>query len=209
MISNNVINIIKYVKKSGKVYSATNYDIGYHSIKIDDNYYIGQRDCIQRIDILKKEYDFKNKNILDIGCCIGGMVFPLADEINTGCGIDFNYRNINAGNIIKQYKKINNLSFYVFDLDKEDLNMINDFIPKIDVVFLFAVCAHIKNWKDLIDFISKNTKVLFIETNGAKGDQLKQVQYCKQKFNFMKVIYKKSMDDKITQKRSLYLFKNK
>ena len=34
----NVLNIIRYVKNSGKSNSAKHIDIGYHSIKIDDIY---------------------------------------------------------------------------------------------------------------------------------------------------------------------------
>lgn len=39
------------------------------------------------------------------------MLFPLLSEINYGCGIDFNYRNINARNAIKQYKT--DVVFYI------------------------------------------------------------------------------------------------
>jgi SAM-dependent methyltransferase len=204
----NIINIIRYVKNSGEAYSAKHIDIGYHSIEIDGIYHKGQRDCIKRLEFCKKEYNFKNKNVLDIGCCIGGMLFPLSSEINNGCGIDFNYRNINAGNAIKEYKKISNISFYIFDLDKEELEFIKNFIPKIDVVFLYSVCMWIKKWKKLIDFIASNSKVLFIETNGNPSEQLEQLNYCKLKFKIVKKLYDESLDDKGQHKRKLYICKN-
>ena len=205
---NHILDIIRYVKDSGKAYSAKHIDIGYHSIKIDGIYHKGQRDCIKRLEFCKEEYDFTNKNILDVGCCIGGMLFPLSSEINYGCGIDFNYRNINAGNAIKQYTKTDNLSFYIFDLDKEELQFIKNFITQIDVVFLYSVCMWIKKWKGLIDFISLNSKVLFIETNGSQFQQLEQINYCKLKFKIIKQIYDKSLDDKGQHNRKLYICKN-
>ena len=206
--NNYILDIIRYVKNSGKSYSAKHIDIGYHSIEIDGIYHRGQRDCIKRLEFCKKEYDFRNKNVLDIGCCIGGMLFPLSNEINYGCGIDFNYRNINAGNAIKQYKKTDNLSFYIFNLDEEQLQFIKNFIQKIDVVFLYSVCMWIKKWKQLIDFISLNSKVLFIETNGGQSQQLDQINYCRSKFKIVKKLYDKSLDDKGQPNRKLYICKN-
>ena len=204
-----VVNIIKYVKTSGKSYSGNHIDIGYHSIELDGIYHKGQRDCVKRLEYCKKEIDFTNKNVLDIGSCIGGMLFPIASEINKGCGIDFNYRNINAGNSIKQYKNISNLSFYVFDLEKENLNFIKNFIQDIDVVFLYSVCMWVKNWRNVIDFISKNSKVLFIETNGKLQQQKQQIDYCRTKFKHCKQLYDKSLDDKGQHNRKLYICSNK
>ena len=203
-----VLNIIKYVKQSGESYSGKHINIGYHSIEIGGIYYKGQRDCLKRLEFCTKEYDFTDKDVLDVGCCVGGMLFPLSSIINSGCGIDFNYRNINAGNSIKQYKKLNNLSFYVFDLDKEELEFIKNFIPKIDVVFLYSICMWLTKWKDLIDFISVNSKVLFIETNGSDKQQEEQLTYCKLRFSTVKNIYKLSLDDKYQHKRKLYICKN-
>lgn len=201
----NTVNIIKYVKENNTSYSGKHIDIGYHSIELNGQYYRGQRDCLKRLEYCKKEYDFNGKNVLDIGCCIGGMLFPLSSMINYGCGIDYNFRNINAGNAIKDYKKISNLSFYLFDLDRENHEFITNFIHDIDVVFLFSVCMWIKNWKKLIDFICLKTKVLFIETNGSSVQQEEQIDYCKIKFNCVKNLYEKSLDDNGTQNRKLYV----
>jgi hypothetical protein len=206
--NNSVLNVIKYIKEDKKSYSGCHKSIGYHSIEIDNIYYKGQRDCVKRLDFCKKYCDFSNKNILDIGCCIGGMLFPLSSEINYGCGIDYNPKNINAGNIIKQYKKIDNLSFYVFDLDKEELNFILNFMQKIDIVFLYSICMWIKKWKELINFISMNSNILFIETNGSEKEQLEQITYCKSKYNSVKLLYEKSLDDEIQQNRKLYICTN-
>lgn len=205
---NNVVEIVKYVKTTDTSYSGKHIDIGYHSIYIDSIYYRGQRDCVKRLEFCKDVCDFKNKNVLDIGCNIGGMLFPLSSIINYGCGIDFNYKNINSGNALKQYKNIHNLSFYVFNLDTENHNFIKNFMPKIDIVFLYSVCKWIKKWKELISFISKNSKVLFIETNGTSDQQQEQIEYCKLKFKSVKKIYNKSLDDKGQNNRKLFFCKN-
>ena len=49
------------------------------------------------------------------------MLYLISDKIKSGTGIDFNYKNINSCNKITNYKKISNLCFYIFDLEKEDL----------------------------------------------------------------------------------------
>ena len=90
----------------------------------------------------------------------------------------------------------------------EELEFIKNFIPKIDVVFLYSVCMWIKKWKKLIDFIASNSKVLFIETNGKPSEQLEQLNYCKLKFKIVKKLYDKSLDDKSQHKRKLYICKN-
>jgi len=205
---NKVLNIIKYVKSSGYSYSGQHIDIGYHSIDLDGKYYRGQRDCLQRLEYIEKEIDFNNKNVLDIGCCIGGMLFPLADKINNGIGLDFNYKNINAGTRIVNYKKISNLAFYQFDLDKEDINFIDNFYDdKIDIVFLFSMCMWLKKWKNVIDYIYNISDILLIETNGSSNQQLEQIQYVKSKYKDVKILYDKSLDDKGQHNRQLYLCK--
>ena len=62
-----VINIIKYVKTSGKSYSGNHIDIGYHSIELDGVYHRGQRDCVKRLEYCKKEFPFM-KLCKKLGC---------------------------------------------------------------------------------------------------------------------------------------------
>mgnify|MGYP000123000305 CR=1 FL=1 len=209
MNKDKVLNVVKYVKKSKTSYNGSHKDIGYHSLIIDNIYYKGQRDCLKRLNYCKQYYDFDNKNVLDIGCCVGGMLFPLSDTIKFGCGIDINCKNINAGNMMKQYTKTDNLSFYVFDLDNESLDFLKNYISDIDVVFLFSVCMWIKKWRELIDFISLNSKIMFIETNGSADQQQQQIEYCKKKFKSVVNIYKESLDDDKQHRRQLFVCKNK
>jgi hypothetical protein len=205
---NKTLNVIKYVKSSGYSYSGQHIDIGYHSLELDGKYYRGQRDCIERLKFIENEIDLTNKNILDIGCCIGGMLFPLVNKIDSGIGIDFNYKNINAGNRIIKYKHISNLSFYQFNLDTEDLNLIDNFYDnKIDIVFLFSMCMWLKKWKNVIDYIHNISDILLIETNGTTEQQSEQIQYINHKYTNVKILYDKSLDDKGQPNRKLYLCK--
>lgn len=201
-----VINMIKYVKSSGKDYSADHIDIGYHSIELNGNYYRGQRDCVRRLEYIHNEVDVTDKNIMDIGCCVGGMLFPLSDKIKSGVGIDFNYKNVNAGNKIAHYKNNNNIIFYQFDLDKENHQFINNFIDdNLDIVFLFSVCMWIRKWKELINYIHTYSNILFIETNGSDQQQIDQLLYCKSKYREVKQLYERSEDDPGQKKRKLYI----
>ncbi len=202
----NTLNIIKYTKKSGKAYSAMHEQIGYHSIMLGNTYYRGQRDCYKRMIYIKNEIDLVGKNILDLGCCVGGMLYPISDIIKSGVGVDYNYRNINACNKVIKYNKVSNLSFFMFDLEKENLEFMTNFYDdEIDVCFLFSICMWIKNWKKVLDFIYKISSVLVIETNGSNHQQLEQYKYVKNKYKTVKNLYEKSMDDKSQQKRKLYI----
>ena len=208
MSKEKVLNILKYTKTSGQAYSGQHKNIGYHSIVLDNEYYKGQRDCIKRLSFIENEIDIENTTILDIGCCTGGMLYPVSKKIKKGIGLDFNYKNINACNRITDYQQINNLGFYVFDLEKEKLEDINNFFDEsIDIVFLFSVCMWINNWKELIKYIHKNSNILVIETNGNNNQQLEQYNYINSKYKTVKKLYDKSDDDETQKNRKLYICK--
>jgi hypothetical protein len=66
----------------------------------------------------------------------------------------------------------------------------------------------IKKWRELIDFISINSIILFIETNGSEKQQKEQLEYCKMKFKKITNLYEKSYDDVGQHNRKLYMCKN-
>ena len=202
---NQLLNTITVVKSSNKPYCGMNDSIGYHSIELDGVYYRGQRDCVQRLEYCKKICDFTGKQVLDIGCNIGGMLFPLSNIIAKGYGIDYDVKAIKAANAIKEYKNVCNLSFLEFDLDEQPLDIMFNQFEHVDVVFLYSICMWIKKWKELIDVISLNSKILFIETNGSENQQREQIDYCKMKYNDVSLIYDKSLDDRGQHNRKLYV----
>ena len=71
---------------------------------------------------IKKYIYFKHKNIIDFGCNTGGLLLQLGKDINLGIGLDYDPRCINCANAMNNYYKYN-LSFYICDFDKSNLNI--------------------------------------------------------------------------------------
>jgi SAM-dependent methyltransferase len=199
-----ILNLINYTKTSGKAYDADEYPSAYHSVNIDGQIINGQRDPIARLKNIP--YDFTNKNVLDIGCNQGGMLFAISDLIKSGTGIDYDSRMINVANRLRFHNNKNNLSFYVFDLEKEDLYLILDFIPyeKIDIVFLLSMCVWLKNWRFIIKFISSVSSSLLFESNGDSSQQNEQIEQLNIYYNKVEMISEISDDDARQKNRKLF-----
>ena len=202
-----IINLLNYTKKSSVSYSAGSFDVGYHSFNIDGVELKGQRNPVERFKNIP--YDFKDKTILDIGCNQGGMINAIADKITFGVGIDYDSRMINAANRMKIHNGNNHTNFFVFDLENEDLNYINDFLPsnKVDVVFLLSVCMWINNWKDVIKLTKEISSHLLFESNGKPHQQAEQLDYIKKIYTQVDLINEKSDDDPSQKNRRLYFCK--
>lgn len=207
---NKILGLLNYAKTSGKSYDGSMYGSAYHSLRLKGYYFRGQRECNLRLQ--KVPYDFSNKIILDIGCNAGGMLHSLSDKIKMGIGIDYDYRLINCANAIKTINNSNNLSFYRFDLENEDLNLINNYIlsedKKIDICFLLSVCMWIKNWREVIRFVSTISKNLLFETNGTYQQQKEQIEELRKIYTDIQIIEEESNDDPGQPNRRLLLCKN-
>lgn len=197
------LNVLKYTKKSNTAYSGKCAGTGYHSVELQGKVYGGQRDCFKRFEFIHREIDFTGLHVLDIGCNAGGMLHPIAHQIKIGVGVDHDYKLINACNRVRSLEKYENLHFYVFDVEVEDPNFLKNFLGNIDVVFLFSICHWIKNWKTLINWIHVNSNVLVIETNG--DGQENQRRYIEGKYDTVKKLYDKSIDDPSNHSRKLYV----
>jgi hypothetical protein len=200
-------NLLKYTTVSEKSYNGSLYEAGYHTLNIHGEIVPGQRQPSKRLDSVP--FDFNNKVVLDMGSNQGGMLFEIQNKIKEGIGIDFNHRLVNVANKIKQSHDYSNLSFYVFDLENEDLNLIKNFLKnEIDIIFLLSICMWIKNWKDLCIWCSKNASACLFESNGAKNDQEDQFIFLKSIYKNVHLIREKSIDDPIQHKRKLYYCDN-
>tara|TARA_B110000914_G_C15460140_1_gene445411 strand:- start:286 stop:1005 length:720 start_codon:yes stop_codon:yes gene_type:complete len=199
-----IMNLLNYTKKSAVSYSAGNFDSGYHSMKIGNQEFKGQRNPELRFKDLP--FSFKGLSVLDIGCNQGAMISTFAEDLKFGIGIDYDYRMINVANKIRTYNKFDNVNYYVFDLEKENLNYISDFLPtdKVDVILLLSVCMWIKNWKDVISFCVKTSGKLVFETNGNPSQQEEQIQYLQSKYKKVDLIHDTSEDDESQKLRKLY-----
>jgi len=200
-------NLLQYTTTSDKSYNGGEYEGGYHTLNICDRTILGQRNPAQRLEGVP--YDFTNKTVLDVGSNQGGMLFQVQDNIEQGIGIDFDHRLVNVANKIKQTHNYSNLNFYVFDLEKETFDLINNFASKqIDIIFLLSVCMWIKNWKEFCTWCSINAKSCLFETNGKKSEQAEQVKFLKTLYKTVLLIREKSNDDLSQTKRQLYFCEN-
>lgn len=199
-----IANLLNYTKASGSSYAGTEFPAGYHTIQVGRLNVRGKRDPQARLSLVPM--DFSGKTVLDIGCNQGGMLFSVADKIAHGVGIDFDPRMVNAANKIRSHLGLTNIEFYVFDLEKENLNLIQDFLPreKVDVVFLLSVCMWISNWRDVIDLTTHISDALLFESNGAPHLQVEQVEYLRTRYNNVVQLTNQSDDDPGQKMRRLY-----
>lgn len=200
-------NLLQYTTTSDKTYNGKEYEGGYHTLNILGNIVKGQRDPKQRL--LDVPYNFTEKTVLDVGCNQGGMLFEIQNKINQGIGIDFDHRLINVANRVKQLNDYSNLNFFVFDLEQEDFNLLENFADeKIDIIFLLSVCMWIKNWKEFCLWCSLNAKSCLFETNGKKYEQDEQIEFLKTLYKTVILVRGKSTDDESQTKRKLYYCEN-
>ncbi|WP_339631849.1 class I SAM-dependent methyltransferase [uncultured Sneathiella sp.] len=159
------------------------------SMNIRGYYIEGSRNPEERLDFYPQ--DWTGKTVLDLGCNHGGMLLSIADKIKYGIGVDYDPTTINVANKVKSCLENNNLDFYVFNLENEDINLIRDFIPdeQIDVTLLLAVCAWIKNGSDVIDFVSKISKTLLFEANGTEDAQQDQISSLRSGYKNVELLY--------------------
>lgn len=174
------LNVIRYTKLNKTSYTGHKFDAGYHSFVLDGQQFQGARDGEKRMSNVVG-FDFLNKNVLDIGCNMGGVLHSLCSKISYGVGIDVDPKCINAANVVKRVNKIDNLDFYVFNLDVEDLNFINNLwmSEKIDICLFLSVSQHIKKWKDVINFCFNISNCLLFESNGKWHFQDMQLDFVK------------------------------
>lgn len=200
-----VKNMINYCKTTRS--SDFDFDAGYHHVKIKTTELIGRRNPKARLDTIG--YDFKDKVVLDIGCNQGAMVFALASTVKQAIGLDYEGKVINVCNVIKKLNGYRNLDFYVFDIDTDPHQNILDFIPEsgVDVVFLLAVCKHVKKWRELIGFVSQLSLTVIFEANGSEEEKLEQENELKKRFRKCAKIYTTSPDDNTS--RTMWLAENK
>ncbi len=210
-----ILHLIKYASGSNKTaYAANKFLAGYSTLNLGGEVFKGQRDPAERLK--KIPYDFTGKTVLDIGSNQGGMLFALQDKIKYGIGLDYDYKLINIANRIRSSCQAKNIDFYVFDLEKDNLNLIPDFIKdqRVDVCFFLSVCAWIKNWRGVLDAIYKLSNTLVFESNGTAYEQEQQINYLKKKYASIRFLTKpgkrnaQPLDKSIAPRTFLICFKN-
>ncbi|MFA6535597.1 MAG: class I SAM-dependent methyltransferase [Candidatus Babeliales bacterium] len=206
---NKIVKLLDYTKEKN-AYSGKKFEAGYQTHKLGDKVLVGQRDMSKRFE--KIPYDFTNKTVLDIGTNQGGMLFAIADKIKYGIGIDYNSKLVNVANRLKSFSQVTNIDFYVFDLDKEQHSMINNFLrtEKVDICFFLSMCRWVNKWRNVIDYIYKVSDTLLFEANGSQELKVEEIEYLNKKYKKVVLLSNESDDDKVPNKtRALYIcYKN-
>lgn len=202
---NKLLNLLAYTKASGSSYSAKDFPSAYHTLRISGHEFKGQRDPNERLKDVP--FEFAGASVLDLGCNQGGMLFSIADRIKAGIGVDFDHRMINAANRIRRHSEIGNLDFYVFDLDREDLQVLRNFMrdSTVDIVFLLSVCMWLSNWKSVIDFARSISSAVLFESNGSEEQQREQEAYLRSRYGSIFKVRDTSTDDAGQPNRRLFL----
>lgn len=200
-----LLNLLAYTKASGSSYSAQEFPSGYHTLRISGHEFKGQRDPNERLKGVP--FKFEGASVLDLGCNQGGMLFSIADRIKVGIGVDYDHRMVNAANRIRRHCAANNVDFYVFDLDGEDLELLRNFMHErtVDIVFLLSVCMWLKNWHSVIDFAHSISNAILFESNGSEEQQRDQEAYLRSSYASITKIRDASTDDAGQPNRRLFL----
>ncbi len=200
-----VLSAIGYASTADVAYSGDAFSIGYHSLSLGGRYFRGQRDCAARLE--QVPYDFSGKTVLDLGTNRGGMLHCLADRIKTGIGVDYDYKCINAATLVKELNGTDNLHFYTFDMDREDLGVIDNFLldNRVDICFLLAICLWVRNWRNVIKFAARTADKLLFETHGTEEQKREQLDFVRSCYGTVSLVSARSSDDPGQKERSLYL----
>lgn len=170
-------------------------EFGYHSFDLFNIHIPGQRSPLKRFQKIKKYYDFTGKNVLDLGCNTGGMLFHIP-EIAHGVGVDIDERCLEACAYFRKYLWFaNKMNFF-----REDLNTLNvknlcqsvDFAP--DIIFLLSLGSWVTNWKALYEQCFDAANSILLETNNDR-EGYEQVMFFFEKGATITCVSTQSDDD--------------
>lgn len=200
-----VLKVLDYTKTDKKWYDEKQLVAGYHSVSIQGEKYKGQRDPDRRL--AKIGYDFTERRVLDVGCANGGMLHCLSSKIKFGVGLDFNSKCINAANALKAVNGVDNIHFFAFDLDKENLAMVRQFLlgEPVDICFFLNLSLWVKRWKEAFSECAALTKTMVFEAHGSHEQQDGQIDFVKCIYQNLKLISEQSDDDPTYASRKMYL----
>lgn len=192
------MNVLSYTKVKSTWYSGAAFPAGYHTIDLNGVTILGQRSPASRLSLVP--YDFSGKRVLDVGSNQGGMLHAMDGKLAWGIGIDVDPVLTNAANRVAHIRKDASLAFYTFDLERDPLPLLEDFLPgRPDVVFLLAVCAWISNWREVVQYMASVSGSLLFETNGTEVQQQAQIDLLKTLYGEVTLLASSSNDDRTQQ----------
>ena len=167
---------------------------GYHSYNLSGVNIVGQRNPRERLSHMRTKIDFKNKNVLDLGCNVGSMLHHL-NEIDHGIGLDYDEKCVSAANNISNLLERENLNFYVHDFDKDSYeSMFKKINFKPDIIFILSLGSWVKKWELLYGACLLYNCKLILETNN-KSEGIPQLNFFRDKGLKTKLILDNSKDD--------------
>ncbi len=204
-----VLKVLDYTKTNKKWFDEKDLIAGYHTVSIQGQKVKGQRDPEKRL--AKVDYDFTGKRVLDIGCSNGGLLHALTEQITFGVGVDFNPKCINAANALKAINRRDNIHFYTFDLDREDLSILRHFVfgEPVDVCFFFNISLWVKRWKEVFTLCAELSQILLFEAHGNEEQQEDQLRFVKSVYRDVQLLSEQSDDDPTYAKRKMYRCDNR
>lgn len=181
------INLINYAHRPGdhdrEVFAS------YYTQTVGPLVFEGQRDPRDRLQYLPDDF-FGWRTVLDLGGNFGGMLHALSGQVFWGVGTDYDPRMINAATSIYRRRGLGDLTFYVHDLERDPLELLHDFLdPGVcDIVFLLSVCAHIRNWREVIAFCGNLGPTLLFEANGHEHQQWGQLRALDRAYDQVRIL---------------------
>lgn len=203
-----MLRILDCTKSNKQWFDEKAFVAGYQSVTIHGQTFKGQRDTSSRL--AKVPYDFHDKVLLDVGCSTGALLHHLAPLLRFGVGLDFNPKCINAANALKAVNHVTNVHFYAFDLDKDDLALLQTFLLnlRVDLCLFLNLSLWVKRWKQVLASCSELTTTLLFEAHGNVDEQRDQMAFVRTLFTDITPLSATSEDDPTYSKRSLYLCGN-
>lgn len=156
-------------KKKSSRHSLKSQGLIYSSFAIGDYYVpreLAQRDAKMRIEQFGlSASDWKDKQVLDLGCNNGAMLFHLTNYgIASGLGIEYDTDKVDVAQEISEFVGVNHLRFQQGDIDTIDAEVLGTF----DIVMALAIEAHVNQPERLFELLGRVTKrVLCFEGNGG------------------------------------------
>ena len=204
-----VLKVLDYTKTNKNWFDKKDLVAGYHTVSIQGQKVKGQRDSEKRL--AKVDSDFTQKRVLDIGCSNGGLLHALSEKITFGVGVDFNAKCINAANVLKAINQRDNIHFYTFDLDKEDLSLLRHFVfgESVDICLFFNISLWVKRWKEVFILCAELAETLLFEAHGNEQQQEEQLRFVKSVYRNVQLLSEQSDDDPTYAKRKMYRCDNR
>jgi hypothetical protein len=160
--------VIKNINEMGRYF--------YHTMYLNGKEYKGMRNPLNRINRI--DFIPESCSMLDLGCNVGGMIWPYRFYFYQAVGVDHNEQLVNfCRDVSRIYGIENKTRFLKCDLDKSMRDL--DYLGKFDVIFLLALTQHLKNWKDVIRWAHDHSDLLIIEYNGQPKQVKEYIDYTK------------------------------